>query len=233
VECMSPIVVHGEISSLLDEVAEGDALTNLACAAAHVTTTYAEDLGAVGPTFLSRLRGSHASVFWNLVWHCADIKVSFEFILPGLSVHLSSARDSAAEVSSAAGHAQRTAEAPQAATISPPSADIPTMSLLEFEQDSHKTRQQPNIRRSESSRAPTKPLPVPSASIQSNVAAPAKDLPPVPSAAAANDLPPVPSAAAANDPPLVPSAAAANDLPPDPSAAAAAHIVDDPYENLL
>ena len=129
---MSPIVVHGEISSLLDEVAEGDVLTSFTCAAAHVTTTYAEDLGAVGPTFLSRLRGSHASVFWNLVWHCADIKVSFEFILPGLSVHLSSARDSTAEETPADSHAKRTTEAPQAADIAPPSADIPTMSLLEF-----------------------------------------------------------------------------------------------------
>jgi hypothetical protein len=117
------------------------------------------------------------------VWHCADIKVSFEFILPGLSVQLSSARDSALHHSPVI-VVEEMAKAPSAEVISSPSSDIPTMSLLEFEQDSHKTRPQPSMRRSESGRAPNKPLPVPLANSNSTLEAPSKDLPPLPSAAA-------------------------------------------------
>jgi hypothetical protein len=138
------------------------------------------DAGAA--TFLSNFRKSHTSVFWNLVWHCADIKVSFEFLLPGLSVQLSSARDSA--VHCLPNNLTEGAVALEAALVSSPGSDIPTMSLLEFEQDSKNGRPQPNLRRSDSGRAPSKPLPVPSGNTGSILEAPAKDLPPLPSAAA-------------------------------------------------
>jgi hypothetical protein len=178
---MSPIVVHGELNSLLDEVAAGTILRHLNCAIIAFTKTSAGDMDAVAATFLSNFRNSHSSVFWNLVWHCADIKVSFEFILPGLSVQLSSARDSAVHRLHPV-DVDETAAALQAEAVSSPNSDIPTMSLLEFEQDSHKSCTQSSMRRSESGRAPNKPLPVPSGSVIS-VEAPAKDLPSLPLAA--------------------------------------------------
>jgi hypothetical protein len=127
------------------------------------------------------------------VWHCADIKAPLEFVLPGISVHLSSAKDDAAL------HSPVSADAPAAAAaISSPNSDernsfIPTISLLEFEQDSQKTRklpqkqeqpEEPSTGGSTSSRAPTKPLPLPPANVKSSQDAPAKNLPPLPSAAA-------------------------------------------------
>ena len=124
------------------------------------------------------------------MWHCADIKASFEFILPGLSVHLASARESIEH------HKPALAEPAGAASAAAPSSAnsevgnfvIPTMSLQEFEQDSqdppNQQQEQQSMSRSSSSRAPTKPLPVPAASVESVLEAPSKILPPLPNGGA-------------------------------------------------
>jgi hypothetical protein len=153
------------------------------------------DSSTVAATFLSNLRGGQASVFWNFIWHCADIKVGFEFILPGYSVQLASSRDSGANNNSAGIQAEEQAapNAPSAASLSPASG-IPTMSLVEFEQDSKSTRTQERMvhdelqsrSRSERMQAPSRPLPLPEATVKDPVAAPSKVLPPPPSDAAAS-----------------------------------------------
>jgi hypothetical protein len=143
-------------------------------------------------TFLSNLRSNHSSVFWNLVWHCCDIKATTEFMLPGMSVHLSSARDPADHRTPAIVDAEGAAAALQAAAISAAVSDernsfIPTITLVEFEQESQDTRKQPHMqaqqRSSESSRPPAKPLPLPSSNVKVSTEAPTKSLPPLPSAA--------------------------------------------------
>jgi hypothetical protein len=123
------------------------------------------------------------------VWHCIDIKASLELVLPGVSLHLLSARDADEHhnpgVVSAEGVAAALAATAISSSESPDesSSFIPTISLVEFELESQKTRPLPqgHERSTESSRAPTKPLPVPSAGAKSSLEAPAKSLPPLPS----------------------------------------------------
>ena len=123
------------------------------------------------------------------MWHCADIKASFEFILPGLSVHLASARESIEHhkpaLAEPAGAAS--AAAPSSASSEVETFVIPTMSFQEFEQDSQDSRnpqQDRSISRSASSRAPTKPLPMPAADVERSLEAPSKTLPPLPNGSA-------------------------------------------------
>jgi hypothetical protein len=151
------------------------------------------DVDAAPATFLSNFRSNQSSVFWNLVWHCADIKAPLEFVLPGISVQLSSAKDDTALRTPVSVDAQAAVAAMSSPDSDERNSFIPTISLLEFEQDSQKTRKQPQNREqpeerstggSTSTRAPTKPLPLPPANVKSSLDAPAKSLPPLPSAAA-------------------------------------------------
>ncbi len=118
------------------------------------------------------------------MWHCADIKQSFEFILPGLSVHLASARESMEHHKPALAEPAGAASAAASSSASSEVGNfvIPTMSFQEFEQDQQQDRQ--SMSRSASSRAPTKPLPVPAADVESTLEAPSKILPPLPNGGA-------------------------------------------------
>jgi hypothetical protein len=148
-------------------------------------------------SFLSNFKTAQTSAFWNFVWHCHDIKVSLEFVLPGVSLHLSSARDVDEHRNPSVVGAEAVAAALAATAISssedPDDSNsfIPTISLVEFELESQKTRPLPHGRErsAESSRAPSKPLPVPSASAKSSLEPPAKSLPPLPSAPGAAQPP--------------------------------------------
>ncbi len=199
---MSPVVVHGEVISLLDELAAGDVLRCDGCSINFVSMTAPAasasgngDSASAG--FLSNFKTAQTSAFWNFVWHCSDIKVSLEFVLPGVSLHLSSARDADEHhnpgVVSAEGVAAAVAATAISSSESPDERNsfIPTISLVEFELESQKTRPLPqgHERIAESSRAPTKPLPVPSAAAKSSLEAPAKSLPPLPAAPAAAQRP--------------------------------------------
>jgi hypothetical protein len=141
---------------------------------------FSADSDTFASKFLPSLRSNQSSVFWNLVWHCADIKVSFEFILPGLSVNLASARDQTPALVELGGAAAAATPSSASSEVS-----IPTMSLQEFEQDTQRSQdqrqqEQQSMSRSASSRAPTRPLPVPAAEAKSTLEAPSKILPPLP-----------------------------------------------------